>query len=234
MFNEDLMRIKSELVKDEKLAHAHPYSVFNSHTLGDKIVLPSRTHDRNLMARQKEAADAQLERPYPAGYTGHVRSGRECSLTRTYGQKVLEAQARGSADWDAMGLQSSQRVEFTAPRAQVKPATDRLAQGREQPKRAERTASTAHSSYRPPPSDAYFAPKYTTATSVCERDTYGHFRERDVVVPSPPKEPPRTRVPVAGEGEAKAAAAPRTAAAYAATPAAGASTRPDAWILSRN
>ena len=32
MFNEDLMRIKSELVKDEKLAHGHPYSVFNSHT----------------------------------------------------------------------------------------------------------------------------------------------------------------------------------------------------------
>jgi hypothetical protein len=237
MFVQELGRIKDEITKDEKLSKAHPYSCFNQESTmaskGAPPQMPSRTHDRNVMARQKEAADAQLEAPYPAGYTGHVRSGRDCSLTRTYGQKVREARVRGSSDWEAMGMQSSQRTEIIAPTEMVKVATDRLAQGKEQPRRTERTASTAHSSYRPPPADSYLAPKFTTATSVCERDTYGHFRERDVVVPEAPALRPGTKVPDPASGSTKAAAAPRDAASYAATPAAGASSRPDAWVLGR-
>jgi len=252
----DQERMKTEIKGWDNVAERHPYSVYrkdgyaayaNKHkndlftTSFGEGRLPERVYDRNHRANTMTVATRNMEQPYPLGYTGHVSSTRQL-IGQTYGRKVRDA-LNDVADADG-GFLSTQQLAFRHPDDEVAATHSRTARSVSKRPTVPDTnsiwVSTTQAEYLPPKSACYQTPAWTErmTSNIGQLDTYGHFQEKAIHRATDPRPATAASQLPATNSASRRVTATAPSSEFAGSsrparktmPAAGRSTRPDAWV----
>ena len=241
-----------------QVAERHPYSVYRKaempafakqrskdpFTTAFGEGLPVRTFDRNYRQRTLEQSERMMEKPFPTGYTGHVRAVRHVN-GQTYGRQVREQINGVARDLTNPSIGSSHREHFQDPNKVVSEGCDRAARARVRSASTQKPDETMYVSssqlaYTAPGPQCYYTPAWSerSTSNIGQPDVYGHAHEKPLHMRQPSKRAMsasaagasiRSTVPAAGAAPGRrpnSVVPPRSIAG-----AAGAATRSDRWLF---
>mmetsp|Transcript_51679 Transcript_51679/g.143101 ORF Transcript_51679/g.143101 Transcript_51679/m.143101 type:complete len:272 (-) Transcript_51679:405-1220(-) len=252
-----LERLKTEIKAWDNVAERHPYSgyrkkempAFSKSRSKDPFTtafgegLPLRVYDRNRQQRALEHNERSMQKPFPAGYTGHVRDVRFVD-GQTYGRQVreqLNGVAPVSGDRPASG--SSHRDQFRHPQEVVCEGYERATRARAQsasvrrPDQQSMYVSSSHLAHRAPGPECYFTPAWSerSTSNIGQPDVYGHAMEKPTHTRQPARRAQSSAareslrsMPAAGAKSGQRPDSVQPPQRIAA--AAGMASRKDAWV----